>query len=249
MKAAAQVVVERCHGRDRCTTLRSAPPLTLRATPGGLHLVGTAAGPVGGDDLTIMVTVAAGASLVVRSVASQLVLPAPRPASSRMRQVVDVGAAASLDWRPEPMVVVRGADHRVATVVTLAADADLVWRDEVVLGRDGEVGGSLLQRIRIERAGVVVLCTEVALGPAWPTSAGPAGIGGARVVASTVLVGRPARDTLDGAEATAGTSARAALFRLAGDAVLLTALGDELDSTRAALAAWPIPATPPPPFP
>lgn len=241
MKAHARVVAERQRGRSRCTTLRSSPPITFRATPEGLHLVGTTAGPVGGDDLALEVTVAAGASLTIRSAAAQLVLPAPTPRPSNLRVAVEVGPGASLRWLPEPMLLVRGADHRLTTVVAMEAGADLVWRDEVVLGRDGEPSGSLIQRIRIERDGLALLCTEVALGPAWPTSAGPAGIGGARMLASTVLVGEAAQAVLavlarpGTADETADGPVRAAAHRLAKDAVLLTALGPEVDPTRAAL--------------
>lgn len=248
MRANARVVAERTRGRSRCTTLRSAPPLTFRETATGLHLVGTAAGPLGGDDLTLEVTVGPGASLTVRSAAAQLVLPAPTRAASSTNLTVEVGEGASLRWLPEPTVVVRHADHRLTTFMALAAGADLVWRDEVVLGRTDEPGGSLLHRLRVERAGLPLLCTEVALGPVWPTSAGPAGTGGAHVVASTLLVGAAARAVLarsgapDGA-ATAARPVRSAALALADDAVLLTALGDELDPTRFALALRGAPGT------
>ena len=200
---------------------------------------------MGGDDLALEVTVAAGASLTVGSVAAQLVLPGPTPAMSAMALAVDVGPAASLRWLPEPTVLVRGADHRLTTTVSLDATADLVWRDEVVLGRDGEPGGSLLHRLRVVRGGLPLLCTEVALGPGWPTSSGPAATGGARVVSSTLLVGAPARSALAGLggqalptpdpAALGARAARAAALVLADDAVLLTALGGQLDATRAAL--------------
>ncbi len=237
MRAHARVVAEGSGGRSRCTTLRSAPPLTFRETDTGLHLVGTAAGPVGGDDLTLELTVGPGASLTVRSVAAQIVLPGPGSAASSTRMVVIVGEGASLRWRPEPTVVVRHADHRLTTLISLAPDADLVWCDEIVLGRTDEPGGSLVHRLRVERDGRPLLCTEVALGPAWPTSAGPAGTGGAHVVASTLLVGAAARAALARSAAPDGPGpVRSATLALVDDAVLVTALGDTLGPTRRALA-------------
>ena len=242
VKASARVVVEHRRGRSRCTTLASAPPLSFRVTDAALQLVGTAAGPVGGDDLTLDLAVAAGASLTVRSVAAQLVLPAPSPAPSTLRMTVEVGPGATLRWMPEPTVLVRGADHRLTTTLTLAAEADLVWRDEVVQGRHAEAGGSLLHRFRVERDGVPLLCTELALGPAWPTAAGPACTGAARVVASLLLVGAPARAALahDGGAGLSGVSSdrqtRWASFPLAPAAILFNAVGDDLDTTRVALA-------------
>lgn len=236
VRVQARVVTECRRGRSRCTTLRSAPPISFRVTPDGLHLVGTAAGPLGGDDLVLDVTVGSGASLRVRSAAAQLVLPGPALAPSTMQVAVAVGPGAALSWMPEPTVLVEGADHRLTTVIDLAAEADLAWRDEVVLGRDGEAGGSLLHRSRVERDGHPLLCNEVALGPAWPSSTGPAGTGGARVVASTILVGTPARVGLDRFGAFVGLKTRTGVFRLADDAVLVSVLGDELDEVRSASA-------------
>lgn len=241
MKAHATVVVECRRGRSRCTTLRSAPPITLRATPDGLHLVGSAAGPVGGDQLTLEVTVANEASLTLRSVAAQLVLPGPTPAASSLRLIVRVGQGARLHVLTEPTIVVAGADHRIATTIELDAGAELVWRDEVVLGRHGEPGGSLRQRLRVERSGRPLLCTEVALGPRWPTSSGPASVGAARVVASTLLVGAPARQALERCAEEAGRQmgpVRRAGFALAEDAVLLSALAPDVDAARIAGGPW-----------
>lgn len=239
MRAHARVVVEHHRGRNRCTTLRSAPPLTFRETAGGLHLVGTAAGPVGGDELALDVIVGAGAALAVRTVAAQLVLPGTGAVPSTMAHTIVVGPEAVLCWRPEPTVVVRGADHRAATTIDLGPDAELVWRDEVVLGRDGEESGSLLQRLRVVRAGRPLLCTETAFGPAWPTAAGPAGTGPAHVVATTLLVGARARAALArlAGDRSDGGEVRWAAYPLADDVVLLSALGSRLADVRSRLGA------------
>src|SRR5262245_2404397 len=50
--------------------------LAVRRTgPDTVHLIGTAATPLGGDELDIEIVVAAGARLVVRSVAATIALP------------------------------------------------------------------------------------------------------------------------------------------------------------------------------
>ncbi|MDX6338559.1 MAG: urease accessory protein, partial [Streptosporangiaceae bacterium] len=54
-------------GRTRITVLRSDGPLALRETPLGVYLVGTAAGPLGGYDLTLDIDVGPGSCLVIRS--------------------------------------------------------------------------------------------------------------------------------------------------------------------------------------
>ncbi|MDP1794416.1 MAG: urease accessory protein UreD, partial [Acidimicrobiales bacterium] len=94
----AAIVAERRGDRTRCTTLRSAPPISLRDTPDGLYLVASGAGPVGGDDLHLDVDVEHGASLVVRSAAASMVLPGPTGRSSSLR--VRARVHGSLQWVP-----------------------------------------------------------------------------------------------------------------------------------------------------
>ena len=100
---------------------------------------------------------------------------------------------------------------------------------------------SLCQRLRVERAGRPLLCTELAIGPRWPTSDGPAGLGDARVVASTLLVGAPARRRQvrhpEGDDQPT-EPARWATLDLSDDAVLLTALAADVDAARAAAGWW-----------
>ena len=215
MTPAAAVVAEVAAGaRTRCTTLRSAPPISLRDTPDGLYLVASGAGPVGGDDLRLEVEVGRGASLVVRSAAAAMVLPGPRGMPSSLRVQARVGG--SLRWEPEPTILVEGCDHRTTTIIDLAEDATLVWREVVVLGRHEEPTGSLLQRLHVDRDGAPLLRTELPIGPRWPGAEGPAGTDGAHVVTSLLVVGLD-QPPLDGA--TDG-----AVVRLAEDVWLATSI-------------------------
>ena len=226
MKAAAAVVAE----ASGCTTLRSEPPLTFRETPGALYLVGSAAGPVGGDDLHLAITVADDAALMVRSAAAQLVFPGPHGNPSGVAVDVTVGERAALDWRPEPMVLVRGANHQWSTRITLDAGASLAWQEIAVLGRHGEESGSVRVHLRVERGGRPLVCSDLALGPAWPLSAGPAGVGTSRVIGMLLVVGagRCELPTIDGV--------RAGAFAVAPDAVVVTALADTVEPVAALLA-------------
>ena len=215
MRSTAAVVAELAAGaRTRCTTLRSAPPISLRDTPDGLYLVASGAGPVGGDDLQIDVEVGCGASLIIRSAAASMVLPGPagRPSSLRVHAQV----AGSLWWEPEPTILVEGCDHRTTTRLELASDATLVWREVVVLGRHDEPTGSLLQRLHVDRDGAPLLRTELPVGPRWPGAGGPAGTDGAHVVTSLLVVGLD-EPSLDG-----GTDG--AVVRLADDVWLVTSV-------------------------
>lgn len=214
MRAAAAVVAEAAGERTRCTTLRSAPPISMRDTPDGLYLVASGAGPVGGDDLHLDVDVRRGATLVVRSAAASMALPGPSGASSSMR--VRVRVQGALRWEPEPMILVAGCDHRTTTTIDLAAGATLAWREVVVLGRHEEATGSLLQRLHVDRAGTPLLRTELPVGPRWIGAEGPAGTDGSIVVTSLLVVGL--------GEPVLSHGDDGAAFQLADDAWLVTTL-------------------------
>jgi urease accessory protein len=235
--ATAALVADRSPGSDRtrCTTLRSAPPLTLRDAGAGLvHVVGSAAGPIGGDDLRLSVTVGAGGSLTVRSVAASIVLPGPADEPSALALDVDVGAGAALRWLPEPTIVVRGCDHRATTRIGLAPDAVLVWREVVVLGRHGECGGSLLQRLRVDVGGRPLLRNDLAVGPCWPASQGPAGVGDAGAVGTALVVG-PGATTVRLPQS--GDTVRGAVLPLGDRAALVSVLATRPGAAIAALDA------------
>lgn len=195
MHARAALAVELVDGRSRCTEVRSDPPLTLRETPTGVHLVASGAGPVGGDDLSLAVRVGPGATLDLRSVAASMVHPGPSGLPSHLAIEVDVGAGGSLVWTPQPAILVRGCDHHVTTRLRLGRGASVVWREELVLGRHDEVSGSVLQRLKVEGPCGPLLRADLGLGPRWPGSLGPAGTGpAARAVGTLLLVGDDAGD-------------------------------------------------------
>ncbi|HET9444211.1 MAG TPA: urease accessory protein UreD, partial [Acidimicrobiales bacterium] len=144
MEAWAEVVADTAAGRTRLRTLRSDPPVALRPAGGAVYLASSAAGPVGGDRVDLDVTVEEGAVLELRSVGATMAWPGPTGAPSTATVTAGVGPRAALRWLPEPVVAVAGCEHRMAARVTLAADARLLWREELVLGRHGEAGGSVL---------------------------------------------------------------------------------------------------------
>jgi urease accessory protein len=270
VRASARIVARRDpDGVTRLTTLAGEAPLLLRRTgprppaarvgaaqsdPARVHLVGGAAGPLGGDELRCSVDLGPGARLEVRSVAASIALPGPHGRESTFEIRVRVAEGGSLAWSPQPLIAARGARHRTVTRIELAADARLVWRDEVVLGREGEDPGSISTRLRVTRAGQVLLDHEFAAGPRHRGSLGPAGSGGHRAI-GTVLIVDPEWDRPSGSAAgfdrgsAAGSAAgfgggtgpdvatlpprddpdlAVAAMRLAGPAVLITACADDL---------------------
>lgn len=187
MRARASVVVERVGDRDRCTALLSSPPLTLRDTPDGLFLVASGAGPVGGDELALDMTVGPSAGTTLRSAGASLVLPGPTGAPSSMD--VHARVEGDLRWLPEPTVLVRGCQHMAVSRVEVAVTGSVLWREEVVLGRHGEPSGSLLQRLHVDVGGRPLMRNELPVGPRWPGAEGPAGLHGAGAVGSLLGVG------------------------------------------------------------
>ncbi|WP_245560276.1 urease accessory protein UreD, partial [Nocardia asiatica] len=106
-----------------------------RTGPRAVHLIGTAATPLGGDELDVVIVVAPGAELVVRSVAATLALPGAATPQSCGRWRLDVGSGGVLDFDPEPMIVAGGARHHTVTTIRLGSDARLRMRERVQIGR------------------------------------------------------------------------------------------------------------------
>ncbi len=228
-------------GRTRIVGLRSEPPLVVRETADAVYLVGAAAGPLGGDELRVDVVVGDGARLTVRSAAATLAHPGPSGERSRMRATFTVGEGASLRWRPEPLLSVRGSDHTVETTVVLAAGSAFIMQDEIVLGRDQEEGGRVRSRLRVERDGLPLLTHDLDIGGDAPGWSSAAVLGSARAVVSIVVVGVDA-PTVARTLVDCAADARAAWLPLAPGAAVLLALAPGLRAARAAAAALGPPA-------
>lgn len=196
MKAAARLVAEaRPDGSTRLTELVGQAPLLLRQTHTGtetsaarVHLVGGAAGPVGGDELHLDVHLGPGAEVHVESVAASLALPAPQPRESTLDINVRIEAGAALTWNPQPLIAAHGALHRTTVHIEMAEDARLTWHEQTLLGRHNEPPGSATTRLRVRRAERTLLDHTLAVGPHFPGSLGPAVAGTDRASATTLIV-------------------------------------------------------------
>jgi len=109
-----------------------------RTGPDTVHLIGTAATPLGGDRLEIAIVVEPGARLRVRSVAATIALPGRATRDSYARWHFEVGAGGELDFDPEPTIVAGGAVHESVSTVRLAENARLHLRERIQIGRTGE---------------------------------------------------------------------------------------------------------------
>ncbi|WP_280258628.1 urease accessory protein UreD [Nocardia abscessus] len=139
-----------------------------RTGPNTVHLIGTAATPLGGDELDIVIAVAPGAELVVRSVAATLALPGAATPLSFGRWHLEVGSGATLDFDPEPMVVAGGARHHTVTTIRLASGARLRMRERVQVGRAGENGGEWRGDLIADVDDMPLLRHRLALGAGTP---------------------------------------------------------------------------------
>ncbi|HYN92797.1 MAG TPA: urease accessory protein UreD, partial [Pilimelia sp.] len=190
MRATARIVAEADGaGGTRLAVLRGESPLLPRRTgPHEVHLVGGAAGPLGGDRLRVDVEVGPGARLCVRTVAASLALPGARGGESRFEVTARVGAGGRLRWLPEPLIAAAGCQHAALSTVDVAAGGWLCWREELVCGRHGERPGDARLATTVRYAGRTLYRQDLAVGPAAPGWAGPAVLGGARATGSLLIV-------------------------------------------------------------
>lgn len=190
MQAHALIVAE-ADGRGgvRLARLRGEPPLLLRQTgPGLVYLVGGAAGPLGGDDLHLEISVGPDAALCVLTVAASVALPARSGAPSRVAVTATVASGGTLYWLPEQVVATVNCQHRAFATVELAEGAALLWRDELICGRHGEAPGDATVGLSASYAGRPLLRQALSVGPGADGWAGPAVLGGAKATGSLLRV-------------------------------------------------------------
>lgn len=156
-------------GTTRLTTNRAEGILNARRTgPAEVHLVGTGAGPLGGDAVVVDVVVASGARLSLRGVAATLSMPDRSGRPARLDLRLRVAEGAHLDVALEPLVAVRGSDLHAVTTLDVAAGARLDLVEVTVLGRWREAPGRWRGTLRADLAGAPWLRQSVALGPGSP---------------------------------------------------------------------------------
>ncbi|MEU8698335.1 urease accessory protein UreD [Streptomyces sp. NPDC048680] len=242
VRATARITAVRdSRGATSLPVLESEGPLALRRTrsvsPGSVRVtvVGAMSGPLGGDRLAIEARAEPGARLTVGSAAATVALPGPGPESGPAHYEVRLtaGEGAALNWLPEQLISAHGSELIMRTTAELASTARLVLREEQILGRHGESPGTLLSRLTVRRAGRPLLDQQVAYGPGAPGGwDGPAVLGGHRAVGQLLVV-EPSFG--DKAPESGLLGPTAVLTRLAGPAVLVTAVAADARELRAVL--------------
>ncbi len=206
--------------------LACAPPLTLRQVHSEvagrceLRLVGTAAGPLAGDDLSVSLRLRAGARATLRATGASLAQGRPGGGPAELSIRADLGEGSDLVADPGALIVCHGSRVNVRVGVALAAGAAVDWRELIVLGRTGEPPGKATLRWDVTRAGRPLLRQLVNL--ADPALTGWAGLTAGRRVLACAFVAGPSVTPR-----TVVASPVAVAQRLAGGALLVTVLGDD----------------------
>ncbi len=213
--------------------LACAPPLTLRQVhsdvPGRLELrlVGTAAGPLAGDDLAMSLRLRPGARATLRATGASLAQGDGQGAGTLWLRA-DLAEGSDLFADPGALIVCHRSRVDVRLELTLGRDVTLDWRELIVLGRTGEPPGAATLRWDVTRLGRPVLRQFVDLAdPAW-TAWG--GVTAGRRVMACALIADPA-----GSPRTVVASPTAVAQRLADQVLLVTVLGDDAATTAAEL--------------
>lgn len=224
-------------GRTVVARVRTEGAFAARVTgPGQVHLVGTAAGPLGGDEVDLRVVVRAGAHLVLRGTAATLALPNRGGEPARLHADLQVEDGASLVQDLPPLVVCRRARLHAETRLTLTGSAAADLTELVVLGRHGEHGGDWTGRLSADRDGAAVLrATQrsdiLRLGPGSPRAILT------RLVTRRAEGGRSGQVRTEAVWTNAVTSDSAVLCPLATGDALVTATGPAVPAVMAQAAA------------
>jgi urease accessory protein len=195
-----------------------APPLTLRQVRGEgrceLRLVGTAAGPLAGDDLALSLELRAGAKATLRATGASVAQGGG--GDRRLAIRAELGDGADLIAEPGVLIACAGSQVEVRVDVTLGAGAAVDWRELIVLGRTGEPPGRVTLRWDVTRCGAPVLRQFADLDP------GLRGLAGGRRVLACALISDPAASVRTVAE-----SAAAVAQRVNDHTVLVSVLEDD----------------------
>lgn len=148
---------------DRRPTLECTGGIAARVTePDTVHLISTAATPLGGDTIAVRVIVEPGARLRVRSAAATVALPGRATTESTAHWHVEV--AGDLDIDPEPTVVAGGSRHSTSTRLSIDGAGRVRLRERIQIGRTDERHGFWSGSLHADVAGTPLLRHRIELG-------------------------------------------------------------------------------------
>lgn len=155
MHSRVEIVVDAgAPGASRFTKLSAEGGIAVRRTsPTGVHLVGTAAGPIGDDTIEVVIVVGRGAHLDVRGVAATICLPGATSGVSRLRFHIMLHSDATLDCTLPSLIVCRGSRVDATTEIAAEESSVLTLSEHVSFGRSGETAGDWKSRTLVDFQG------------------------------------------------------------------------------------------------
>jgi urease accessory protein len=151
--------------KGRSPRIRASGGLAVRQTGANvLHLISSAATPLGGDHIDVYVDVGSGAELTVRSVAAAIALPGLHDTRSAMFWHITVADGARLIVDPQPTIVAANAVHATDCAVDVAGSGEIRFCERVQVGRTGEDEGRWSGRMHVDVAGTAALRHQLRLG-------------------------------------------------------------------------------------
>ncbi len=200
--AEGDVRLKDLYQRDPVRVLFPTPP---RGEVPSAVFVTTSGGLVGGDMLELIAWAAERAFVQATAQAAEKVYRSNGP-DCRIDVSLSAGPGAWLEWLPQETIVFEGARLVRRTVADIAATGRLLAGEIMVLGR-GAMGETVRNGLvrddwEVRRDGRLVWADALCLDGAIDELADhPAGLGGARAVATVVYAADDAAGHLDGARA------------------------------------------------
>lgn len=151
-------------------------------------------GVVGGDQLTLDVTLKPQAHALITTPAAGKFYRSAGP-SAIQQQRLQVATAALLEWLPQENIVYQGARLTTTTIVELADAARFIGWDILCLGRpaagEGFATGEVRPHLEIRRAAQPLYRERARYSGGSPLLAAPWGLAGQPVIGTLLAVGAP----------------------------------------------------------
>lgn len=164
-------------------------------------LINTGGGMTGGDHLTVSIDLGEEADALVTSQAAEKIYRSQGP-ETRVETKLSLGGKSRLFWMPQEAILFSQAHLSRSLSAEMAADATLLAAESTVFGRQA-MGESLArahlrESWRVRRAGRLIFADELRLeGPVEQLLARPALGGGARAMATVLVVAPDAESRLE----------------------------------------------------
>jgi urease accessory protein len=176
-------------------------------------VMNTAGGLTGGDRFAVRARLDGGRAVITTQASEKVYRSEPEAAPAALAQRLEVGDGAAAKWLPQPTIVFDGARIVRDTEIDVAGAGSVVAVEALILGRTamGEAltHGTIIDRLRVRRDGRLIFADTFRLAGDGiaALAARPAGLGGARAIATLCVLSA-------GAEASATAEVEAMLGRL-----------------------------------